>query len=134
METEVLDVENEITADNVTVDSSSSEDMPDLSALIDVAMKAAPTILSSLGQGSDLSSLMSMLGGTNQNVGTSSTSENNSPIRSKSSEKTQLLRALKPYLKPQRASKIDRALSALETAYAAKTALNLFSAGNGKGN
>ncbi len=133
------EVQNVISADNVVVDTHDSDDAPDLSALIDVAMKAAPNILASLGQSGDLSSLMSMFGSSDTNESEPSTASpldslKNMPIRSQSSGKTQLLKALKPYLKPQRAGKIDRAISALETAYAAKSALNLFSLSNGKGN
>ncbi len=134
------EVQNVISADNVVVDTHDSDDAPDLSALIDVAMKAAPTVLASLGQSGDLSSLMSMFGGgddtneSNADAASPLDSLKNMPIRPQGSSKTQLLKALKPYLKPQRAGKIDRAISALETAYAAKSALSLFSSVNGKGN
>jgi len=124
-------------AQEVTSVPATESDAPDLSALADAVMKAAPALLSGLGSG-DLSGLLGNLLGssTETNAPAASTPPSVPAFASAAGKagnsKTQLLKALKPYLRPERADKIDRAISMLETAYAAKTALSLFSAVSGR--
>lgn len=129
--------------------SESSNQQTDLAPLIDMAMQAAPALLKSLSDnGMDLSGLLSLLPSDN----TASSQESPAAIPnehaanisapvgiapqklpqgqfgSASNKKTQLLRALKPCLNPRRAKKIDRAVSMLDTAYAARAVLRIFTA------
>ena len=110
--------------------SETSAQTPDLSALSDTIAKLAPSLLSALGENTDLASMVTSLFASSDS--SSSPTESSSPTLSLSANpsitrKTQLLKALKPYLKPERADKIDRAISMLQTAYSAKSALSLIS-------
>jgi len=117
---------------------------PDLGPLLETAMQAAPAILSALSaSGTDLSGLMQSLTGgggipiqPTVNPVVSPQAQSTVPVvqaNGRANQKTQLLRALKPYLSPRRASKVDRAISMLDTAYTARTALKLFTVGTAWG-
>ena len=112
---------------------------PDLGPLLETAMQAAPAILSALSEsGTDLSGLLQSLTGVGETPIQPSvkpvlppqtqSAMPIAPASGRTNQKAQLLRALKPYLSPRRAAKIDRAISMLDTAYTARTALKLFTA------
>lgn len=129
------------------------ESSPDFSALMDIVMKAAPAVLSSISQPEEmqnpqagqLAGLLASLLGENKTVsdgfGQQESVQPTLPIAAgqssgiqqrPSEQKTRLLKALKPYMRKERAEKIDRAISMLDTAYAAKSALGLLGSLNAK--